>query len=220
MHVVFAHARGMVDDARVSAVPLDGWSRWGLMAQLLLAVVLFAAVPYAMSMVPFERIYIDGPYKAPHWEDPMFPVRWRLIALGAWIPVLSMPFALIALMRRRQLGLVLLQVSLLLCVCVIGWRNFPYYALGIYRAYIGDARSWDFDPKGLLQPYRETGYFSLEEILLLYPISLVAVLLIGSLLFRKRRRISRAFILSVAMCLATTVFAFLSTPGYLEWLFD
>ncbi|GEN06259.1 hypothetical protein SAMN05443572_102630 [Myxococcus fulvus] len=191
------------------------------MAQLLLAVVLFAAVPYAMSMVPFERIYTDGAYNAPHTEDPLFPVRWRLIALGAWVPVLSMPFAVLAWKRRHaHLELWLLQVSLLLCVCVIGWRNFPYYVLGIYRAYLGEARVADFDPKGLLEPYRSTGYVPDWEMLLLYPVALVAVPLIGYRLFQERKRMSRAFVLGIAMCLATTVFAFLSTPGFSDWLVD
>ncbi|WP_248541802.1 hypothetical protein [Myxococcus fulvus] len=221
VHVVVAHARGMVDDARVSAVPLDGLSKWGLMAQLLLAVVLFAAVPYAMSMVPFERIYVDGPYNAPHREDPMFPVRWWLIAIGSWVPFGSMPFAVLAWRRRHtHLGLALLQVSLLLCVCVIGWRNFPYYALGIYRAYIGEARIWDFDPAGLLQPYDSVGYVPDWEIQMLYPIAFVAVPRIGYRLFQERKRMSRAFILGTALCLATTVFAFFSTPHFLYWFLD
>ncbi|WP_141327341.1 hypothetical protein [Myxococcus sp. AB025B] len=211
----------MVDDARVSAVPLDGWSRWGLMAQLLLAVVLFAAVPYAMSMVPFERIYVDGPYNAPHREDPMFPVRWWLIAIGSWVPLFSMPFALLAWKRRHMhLGLALFQVSLLLCICVIGLRNFPYYALGIYRAYMGEARTWDFDPAGLMHPYGSVGYVPGCEALMLYPIALVAVPRIGYRLFQERHRISRALILGTALCLATTVFAFFSTPRFIDWILD
>ncbi|TQF13999.1 hypothetical protein FJV41_20940 [Myxococcus llanfairpwllgwyngyllgogerychwyrndrobwllllantysiliogogogochensis] len=211
----------MVDHGQVTAAPLERSASWALMAQVLLTGALFAAVPYAASMVPFERIYIDGPYNAPHEQDPLYPVRTALIVAGLVIPVLALPFAFIG-WRRRQThpGPAMLQMSLLLSAFVIGWRNYPYYALGIYRAYVGEARVHDFDPVGLY-PFRDARCLPFEVgVLLLYPIAAVAVPRIGYRLFHEKKRMTRAFAIGVLLSLATTVLAFASTPKYMFWFMD
>lgn len=188
--------------------------------QVALVVLLVALVPVALAQTPYERIYTDSVYRAPHGADPLYPLRAGLVTLGLLAPVVGLGGTLAALAaRRHDPARVALQASLTVFAGALGWRCYPYWANGVFSAYVGRVPVTDFDPKALI-PATWIGDAWIAGVLLIYPLAWVggAALLVTAT-WAARRQGWRAA-LPTAGVVAATLATFLVTPRYLWWLMD
>ena len=188
--------------------------------QVALVVLLVALAPVALALTPYERIYTDGVYRAPHGADPLYPLRAGLVALGLLAPVVGLGGTLAALpARRRDPARVARQASLTVFAGALGWRCYPYWANGVFSAYAGRVPVTDFDPKALI-PATWIGHVWIAGVLLLYPLAWVGGAgLLAAACWAARRQGWRAA-LPTAGVVAATLATFLVTPRYLWWLMD
>ena len=188
--------------------------------QVALVVLLVALAPVALALTPYERIYTDGVYQAPHVADPLYLLRAELIALGLVAPVVGLGGTLAALAaRRRDPARVALQASLTVFAGALGWRCYPYWANDVFSAYAGRVPVTDFDPKALI-PATWIGNAWIIGVLLLYPLAWVGGAgLLAAACWAARRQGWRAA-LPTAAVVAATLTTFLVTPRYLWWLMD
>jgi hypothetical protein len=185
-----------------------------------LVLVLLALAPLAMAQTPYERIYTDGVYQAPHPADPRYPLRAGLIGLGLLAPLVCLGCTGLALAAgRRHAGRAIVSASLTLCAATIGWRCFPYWVNGVYQAMLGQAPMTDLDPKALL-PAAWIGHVWVAGVLLLYPIAWLGGLgLVGAACWVGRRQGWRPALVTMAV-VAVALATFLITPRYSWWLMD
>ncbi|WP_157232158.1 hypothetical protein [Hyalangium minutum] len=210
----------MIGIPRIAKLSLEQRAPRALVMQLILSALLLAAAPYAASMEPFQRIFIDGSYDAPHSQDPLFLAKAGLVAGGLLIPVVSVLLTVTSWRRwTTHPGPALLQSALLLLTFVVGWRNYPYWATGVYRAYISHRGSPHLDPAGLIPATWIDPLWGCV-VLLLYPITAVAVLLLGACLFHERKRMNDEFFYGALTALLGAMGAFASTPDYMVWFLD
>ncbi|CAA9546307.1 MAG: hypothetical protein AVDCRST_MAG88-433 [uncultured Thermomicrobiales bacterium] len=188
--------------------------------QAALVVLLVILAPVALALTPYERIYTDGVYHAPHGADPLYPLRAGLVALGLLAPVVGLGGTLAAIAtRRRDPARVILQASLTVFAGALGWRCYPYWANGVFSAYAGRAPVTDFDPKALI-PATWIGNAWIAGVLLLYPLAWVGGgILLATVSWVTRRQGWRVVVPTVGV-VAATLATFLVTPRYLWWLMD
>ena len=176
---------------------------------------------FAMSFTPYEKIYSDGVWHTQFNLDPLYPMRQSLMIFGL-IACLSGPaFLAYEIVRKNGRGIdLVLHLSMILLTCTIGWAAFPYWANGMFQAYIGRAPWADFDPKPLI-----AGTWIGEEwrlgVLIVVLISFCAIplLFLLGVVFSIEQRTWRKGI-ATALCLVLTAAFFCLSPNYWNWFGD
>lgn len=188
--------------------------------QVAIVVILVVLTPVAMMFTPYQRIYTDGVYQAPHSADPLYSIRAILIVVGLLAPIVCLGCTL-AILATGPLNAAraVFQCSLTLLAGAIGWRCFPYWVNGVFQASVGQVPMADFDPKALI-PGVWLGNVWLAGVLLLYPAVWLGggCLLVAAGLAARQQgwRLAGLTVVVVAITLGT----FLVTPRYGWWLMD
>ncbi len=196
-----------------------------LIIQAATLLALIALAPYAMTFGPFERIYTDGAYDAPHTEDPLYIRRAALIGFGLIGSVVCVICAAASFaFRPQKKSRLILQCSMALCALVIGWRTYPYWVNGIFQVYVKDPDilgASGFDPKPLM-PMVWLGAIWWFSVLLLYPVTYFSVASLLWVMFQTRGKKWWRYPLVWTMLIIVfiTIITFLITPGYFTWFMD
>lgn len=181
------------------------WFSCGL---LLLLVVL---APYAMSFQPY----------APHTVDSLHPRRVALVLLGLTAAILAFVEFVMTLHRPRTDIVTLAPITSVFLACaVVGWRNYPYWATGVYQVGIGAFPPMDQDPKGLI-PMIWIGDLWRTPVVLLYLLCYFALpaLAVAVIVALCRRQFVTGVI--TALCTGITLLFMLGfSPDYVTWLMD
>jgi hypothetical protein len=182
---------------------------WCSLGLLLLLVVL---APYAMGFQPYR------PYDS---SDSLQPRRVALVLLGLSAAVAAFTELLLVARRARSdlIGLVPFAAVFLACA-VVGWRNYPYWATGVYQVAIGAFPPMDQDPKRMI-PMTWIGDLWRLPVLLLYLLCFLGVptFLVGTVVAFWRRRFVSGFITAICVGIALT-FMLGFSPDYVTWLMD
>lgn len=195
-----------------------------LILQIVILLSLIAFAPYAMTFGPYERIYTEGAYEAPHSEDPLYEQRALLIGFGLIGSIVCAGCGVAAsVLNCRRHSRVVLHLSMVLCALAYGWRTYPYWVNGILEVYSGDlsmAVRYQFDPKPLM-PMVWIGDIWRLGVLLFYPLIIAGglCLLVLATVIAKKEGIAAWLWASLAV-LAASVIPFLFSPGYIGWLMD
>lgn len=193
-----------------------------VIAALAVTLLMLALVPYAVSFDVYERIYTDGVYKAPHIEDPRYGERAGLMVFGLAAPLACVGCLAVSMLRRagdRRRTIVLLTV--VLCVLVLGWRNYPYWANGVHTATEEFVLRSGLDPKPLM-PMIWLGDVWRLSVVLLYPLAVFggSAIFVMTLIQHAQRGLKGVWSGVTYALLALTILAYLVTPSYLTWLMD
>jgi hypothetical protein len=193
-----------------------------VVVQAVIVAILLVAAQGAMCFRPYERIYSDGVYSAPHSLDAVFPWRTALVAFGLIASLVSIGVAVASFIGApRDLGRLVAQLCGCLCVLNVGWKSMPYWANGMYQAYRGHAPVADFDPKALIPMVWIGDFWRLAVLLIdlatLFGAPCLLILVLGRSMDGRCRLSLTAFSL---LCLSVSVCTFVFSPRYHEWLFD
>jgi len=190
-----------------------------LVTQWVLLSVLLAAAPFAMRFTPFEGIYENGVWQAPHAADPLYPHRAGLVILGLVASGLGALcfIAVVAFRRCRQYAAV--SFGLALAALVVGWRMYPYWATGVFSVMRGLSPGTDLDPKALI-PMSWVGELWRMPVLILYLVSIAGIptLLVVGVIGLMRKVWGRTA--AIGFCVGVTVLAYVISPNYGCWLMD
>lgn len=191
-----------------------------LLLQVGLAVTLMALSPCAMSLPPAEDIYAANTYSR-DIAGSLFPFRAGLVAYGLLAAAISALVAFGALvLRQRQLEGLVIHGSVVLFSWMVGWRCFPYWANGVFRAERGHRWTHGFDPKDLI-PMEWIGEVWRVGVFLLYlagPIAFLALL--AGCTAAARRGSWRTAGLGAALLALSALSFFALEPAYGAWLAD
>jgi len=196
-----------------------------LITQVVLLLALIALTPYAMSFKPFERIYTDGSYDAPHSEDPLYHKRVFMIGFGLIASFICLACAVVGLiLKPRVKPLSMLKFSIALCALTLGWRTYPYWINGIHRVYTQHTdvaiRSC-FDPKPLMPMVWLGGIYQLSNLVLFLVIFFGAVGLITGIVHSLTRKEEKGLALwIVPVMLGIIILTLIFSPEYMTWFMD
>ena len=181
---------------------------------LVLLAALLCLAPYAMRFGPFERA-------VPYAADPYYFQRVALVLFGLFATVAAFAEFAITLARHRSTPTAVIPSAAVAFACfVVGWRSFPYWALGVYQVGIGAFPARDQDPKNLI-PMIWIGELWRLPILLFQLASYVLIpcLLVAAGFALWRRRFSSA-IVTFGGASISAAFLFCFSADYITWLLD
>lgn len=191
---------------------------------------LLIATPFAMTFVPYEKIYIQGLWHTQLHSDPLYRVRSAFVIGGMFATLFSVGALIWELIREDNEGKwdlrkLVLSLSMVVCSISIGWRSFPYWVNGVFHAYSSndfpsEARVFDLDPKGLLPEIWIGDYWSLGVVLItgIAYIGIPILFVLSAVLAYREKTWRRA--LGTAAILAIAALTYLWAPKYWEWFFD
>jgi hypothetical protein len=177
--------------------------------------------PYAMHITPNAGTYLGSDIRLlARPLESFYLAPDDLIAFGVKASMLAGLVACVLSLRVRKDSVTVPAWSAAVCAFALGWKSFPYWANGVFAAYVGAAPVWDFDPKRL-PPMTWIGDLWRVAVVLSYPfcVGFVPVLVLGSLqLLRSPETRARG----AASCgmLVLVVLCFACSPGYMKWLMD
>jgi len=167
-----------------------------------------------MRFGPFER-------GVPYTADLFYIPRIALVLFGFVATVAAFVEFAISLVRYRFTPIASIPFAAVALACfVVGWRCFPYWALGVYQVGIGAFPAGDQDPKNLI-PMTWIGEIWRFPILLFQLASYVLIpcLLVAAAFAFCRRRFSSA-IVTLAGAAISAAFLFYFSTDYIAWLLD
>lgn len=192
-----------------------------LFFQTALLVLTISLGLFAMTLTPYWKIYTDGVWHTQFRLDPLYPVRRSLMIFGLAACALSPCLLAYEIVKNKWRGNdVILHLSMVLLTCTIGWAAFPYWANGLFQAYIGRAPWADFDPQPLINStWIGPGWAAGVLILMLISLAASPLLLLLALVFSIEQKSWRQGI-AVVLCLGLTATFFVFSPNYWGWFFD
>jgi hypothetical protein len=153
--------------------------------------------------------------------EPLYAQRVALVIFGLLACIVAAVHFAITLVRHRPAFVSAAPSAALSVACfVIGWRCFPYWALGVYQVGIGAFPGRDQDPKSLIPMTWIGELWRLPILLFQFAIIIVApYLLVTAGILLWRRRFVPAAVTIVGASVATFFFLH-SASDYMTWLLD
>ena len=174
-----------------------------------------------MSFGPHGSYYVGDTLHAPDSPDSLYPRRATLIVFGLAATVVAFGECLLALRHvRRRIAAMAPSLATFFACAVIGWRSYPYWAMGVYQVGIGSYPQRDQDPKALI-PMTWIGEFWRLPVMFLYLICYLALpaLAVQTIILLKRRQFFAAGVTAGCTSIAL-IFMLACSPDYMAWLMD
>ncbi|HEY1170293.1 MAG TPA: hypothetical protein VGH19_02880 [Verrucomicrobiae bacterium] len=153
--------------------------------------------------------------------DALEPLRIILVLLGLATAITAfVELILMARHNRRDYVALSTFAAIFIACAVVGWRNYPYWTMGVYQVSIGAFPPMIQDPKGLI-PMTWIGDLWRMPVILLYLLGYVAIPLFSVAVLAAfwRRRFAAGIVTAVGIVI-TLVFTQGFSPHYYIWLMD
>jgi hypothetical protein len=184
-------------------------------------VALVVASPLAMSFTPFPEMGQHGVWSQAYAANPSYGLRASLIAFGLLGTVAAVAIAVATYARERRWSRRTLAATSVAVSCwAVGWRSYPYWVNGVFRA-SDVAAGGAYDPKAL-PPMTWIGELWRVPVIILYPLAFLWATVVLAAALRAifttggKSRWAWAVIITSAITLGSLLYC----PGYGPWLMD
>ena len=191
-----------------------------------ITIVLIIGIPFANRYIPYTNTFsrFTDVWEIDPKMDPHYSYRYYCILFGFILTGVSLLITLASFFYLKQnADSILLNISLFLLIVAIGFKNYPYWANGLWHVYGTGSMSSAYDPKALL-PETAFGNWWGEVVAWFYLACIIAVpsyflrLLMKSFYPEKYNFTHHdKWIAGIQILL---VCSFFTTPNFIGWLAD